>query len=442
MKKNENKKKIKESQNKLSPCLQRKKNIFYKGLLKDFVSNNVLLSPKKTQEELLLPKKKIIPSTSHHRRTKSNNQNYIQYMTSNNINFNSVSKLSFILRQKKLENNNNFNNNYSSVSRNKRKNNYEENKKSSNLLSISFSLKDFRNNIVNAFSHSNIFDNKNNNLMNNKNKIINLKNNKSVFNFDNYMNIEETRNTTSITNFNNSILLYNKNKEKEKQNSKSTKYIKINTKPSKKIYSSSKNSSQIITYTNNDIIKEKIKPKSNFYRYIYKNNNNIIKTKKSNKNTSNITNINTNTNTCTNNNTNNLILTKKTFRNSQKYFSKLTNNKKFNFMNPLSVCDKTTNFNYLEFDNDDNKNFNGNICPSTTRNSKKKKIKRDLCHKYNKRKTKSQDNNNCKIGINNTISEFKSVEEIHFIFVQINQKKKAFFEKGTFEKENTEKVNL
>ena len=178
MKKNENKKKIKESQNKLSPCLQRKKNIFYKGLLKDFVSNNVLLSPKKTQEELLLPKKKIIPSTSHHQRTKSNNQNYIQYMTSNNINFNSVSKLSFILRQKKLENNNNFNNNYSSVSRNKRKNNYEENKKSSNLLSISFSLKDFRNNIVNAFSHSNIFDNKNNNLMNNKNKIINLKNNK------------------------------------------------------------------------------------------------------------------------------------------------------------------------------------------------------------------------------------------------------------------------
>ena len=57
-------------------------------------------------------------------------------------------------------------------------------------------------------------------------------------------------------------------------------------------------------------------------------------------------------------------------------------------------------------------------------------------------KTKSQDNNNFKIGINNTISEFKSVEEIHFIFVQINQRKKAFFEKNNFEKESTEKINL
>ncbi len=443
MKKNDYKKKIKESENGLSPYSQKRKKIFSKSLFKDFGSKRILLSPKKSQEEFILPKKKIIPNTSHHRRTKSNSQNYIQYMTNNYSNLNSsISKLSCIFRRNKMSNNinnidniNNYNN-YSLVSRNKIKKNFEENKKSNHLLSISFSLKDFRNNIVNAFSHSNIFDNKN--IKSNKNKIINLKNDRSVFSLDNIMNIEDTRNTTSITNYNNYNLKYNKNKQ---PNSKSTQYIKINKKQNKNLYSSKKNSSQIITYTNNDIIKEKVNVKSNLHRYIYKNNNNIKVNKNNNNNNKNSNNGNSNSsNKNSNNNHNNLMLTKKTFRNSQKYFSKLSNcNKKLSIINPISEFDNSTKIHYLEIDNDDSKNKN--VCPSTTRNSKKKKIRKVIYNKSNsqnhnnnnntKRKTKNKENN-YKIGINNSINEFKSVEEIHFIFVQINQKKKAFFERNNY----------
>ena len=465
MKKNENKKKTKNSKKKLSPCSQKKKNIYTKSLLKDFESNNGLLSPKKSQEELILPKKKI-PNTSQHRRTKSNSQNYLQYMTNNNNNLNSSeSKLSFIFRRKKLGNNiNNYNyNNYSLVSRNKGlKKFYDENKKSSNLLSISFSLKDFRNNIINAFSHSNIFDSKNSKNKNKKNKIINLKNDRSVFSFDNIMNIEDTRNTTSITNYNNSNLIYNKNKEKN--NSKSPQYIKINIKQKQQLYTSKNKSSQIITYTNNDIIKEKVvSPKNNLHRYIYKNSN--IKTKKNNnKNNSNNNNGNNNNNDKNSNNNNgnskfnnikchsNSMLTKKTFRNSQKYFSRLSNNnKKLSIINPISEFENTGNNNYMELDNDDdNKSNNKNLCPSTARNSKKKRTKKEMknCNKTykqnhyslnSKRKTKNKET--YKKGTSNPINEFKSVEEIHFIFVQINQKKKAFFEKKNFE-ENKDKYKI
>ena len=87
-----------------------------------------------------------MPNTSHHRRTKSNNQNNIQYITNNNSNLNSsVSKLSFIYRRKDKESKHST----SSVSRNiKYRRNLNVNKKTSNLLSTSFSLKDFRNNIT------------------------------------------------------------------------------------------------------------------------------------------------------------------------------------------------------------------------------------------------------------------------------------------------------
>ena len=56
-----------------------------------------------------------------------------------------------------------------------------------------------------------------------------------------------------------------------------------------------------------------------------------------------------------------------------------------------------------------------------------------------KRKTKNKET--YKKGTSNPINEFKSVEEIHFIFVQINQKKKAFFEKKNFE-ENKDKYKI
>ena len=408
MKKNENKKRIKDYQNKLSPKLQRKKYYFSKNLIQDYEINNIILSPKKSQDELILPKKKLMPNTSHHRRTKSNSQNYIDYLTNKNINLNtSISKLSFIFGKKELENNYN----YSSVSRNKKfKNNFNENKKSSNLLSISFSLKDFRNNIINVFSNKNPHESKNNNEKNIN--IFNLKNNKSIFRFDNITNIEETRNTTSITNFNNSNLIYNKhlnNKDKETEKSKSTKYIKINQKVYKQLYSSKNYSSKIITFTNNNTKIEKndkASQKFNLHKYI--KNNNI-----SNKL----------------NNTNNLILTKNTFENNKKYFSK---ENIFN-INPISELDNDDNFYIIERKN---KYMNKNNFSPIGRNLKIKKIKKDISPKYKKRKAKSLENN-CKININcnNRMGEFKSVEEIHFIFVYINQKKKEFFEKNLIEKQ-------
>ena len=132
----------------------------------------------------------------------------------------------------------------------------------------------------------------------------------------------------------------------------------------------------------------------------------------------------------------NSMLTKKTFINSQKYFSRLSNNnKKLSIINPISEFENTGNINYMELDNDDdNKSNNKNLCPSTTRNSKKKRTKKEMKN-FNKtykqkhyslnskRKTKNKEV--YKKGTNNPINEFKSVEEIHFIFVQINQKKKA-----------------
>ena len=423
MKKNGNKKQAKEYLNKLSPSFQRKKHYYFsKSLFQDFEPNNVLLSPKKSQDELILPKKKIIPNTSHHRRTKSNSQNYIQYISNKNSNLNtSVSKLSFIFGRKELENNYN----YSSVSRNKKckNSNNNENKKTGNLLSISFSLKDFRNNIINAFSNSNLFDSKNNNK---KSNIINLKNSKSILNIDNITNIEETRNTTSITHFNNSNLKYNKhinnlNTNKQNQNSKSTKYIKINQKEKDKekenrqLYSSKNISSKIITFTNNNLAiekKEKASPKYSLRRYIKNNNsNNYNKLNQSN----------------------NLILTKNTFINSKKYFSK----EKICNINPISEFDNVN----IEPIKKKKSIIKNNFTP-IDKHYKIKKIKKETSPKYKKRKTKSQENN-CKIGINysNNIGKFKSVEEIHFLFVYINQKKKEYFEKNNIEKLNKNKDN-
>ena len=178
--------------------------------------NNILSSPEKIKEEIYSPKKKGIFKTTYHRKTKSSSQVYVPYITNNNINVNnnnSISRISFILKND-INNCNNKNKLFCSTSRNryeifkKRFNNYNnKNKKSSNLLSISFSLKDFRNNIINTFMNSEINGHKNeisNKYSNNTNK-----NNKSLLNFDNLNNIEETRNTTSITGFNNSNLLCN-----------------------------------------------------------------------------------------------------------------------------------------------------------------------------------------------------------------------------------------
>ena len=415
MKKKENKLIIKNSPRKLSPSSNRKVHFFSNNLLKDFEINSAGISPKKSKEELILSKRKLMPNTSHHRRTKSNSQKYIQYTTSNNTNLNSsVSKLSFIYRRKDKESKHSP----SSVSRNiKYRHNLNVNKKTSNLLSTSFSLKDFRNNLMNVFSHNDILETQYNKKYNN---FMNLKHNKSLlFSFDNPTNIEETRNTTSITGFNSSNLLYNNHfNNKKKNNAKSTKYLKINIKkniPSS--YSSKNNSSKIITFTNNNIIKEKGSPKKSYQRYTYKHNN--IKTK------NNLNKIN---------NVNKLALTKKSFKYNHKSTCKSTKDKKL-LINPNNETNYI-NFNYL--DSKDNldyemssirtlRNTNMVIC-SSIKNNSKKKSKKETYTKYKKRKTKSQEND-YKIGINENDIDFKSVEEIHFIFVQMYQKKKAFFEK-------------
>ena len=416
MKRNENKKIVKESQSKLSPS-HRKKNVLSHNIFKDFEMNGIALSPKKSQDELFIPKKKLVPNTSNHKRTKSNSDNYIQYTTNNNINLNS--KLSFTFRRKK-ENKNNKE--LSSPSRNKNINdNLDELKKTNNLLYTSFSLKDFRNHIINTFSNHNLHETKNDNKYSN---IINLKNNNLVFSFDNIItNIEDTRNTTSITGFNNGNLLYSKPiKNKDDQNAKSTKYIKIHKKQNNQLYFCKNNSSKIISYTNNNIIKEKISPKTNLHRYIYKYNN--IKT---NKNNSKL------------NSTNNLILTKKTFRNSQKHSTNIHKDKKL-YINAVNESDFISNLNYFNNKKNSNNDINTSrftqnmkksLCSSTTNNSINKNKRKDY-KKYKKRKTKSQENN-FKMGINEN-TEFKSVEEIHFMFVRLIQRKKAFFERNNIDK--------
>lgn len=420
MRRNDNKTPISYSQTRLSPSnlKKRKRNIF----VKDFETNKIALSTKKSKEELVIPKKKIVPNTYHHRRTKSSGQDYMEYTTNNNNNINinsSSSKLSFIFSRKEKDKNYDV----CSVSRNKKfKNNLEENKNSnSKLLSMSFSLKDFRNHLINSFSKNNLKELKSNNKCSN---IENLKNNKSLFNFDNNLtNIEETRNTTSITGFNNSNLIYSKRiNNKGKQNSKSTKYIITKNRESKKL-SSKNSSSKMITYTNSNVIKEKAFPKYNLHRYIYKHYNsrpkyNLSKSK----------------------NNSYLALTKKTFRNSQKCFSNLYNGTKL-YIKPNNESENNSKSNYFDLKNNFNDEFDNintvknekkNIWPSTNNNSKNKQIKKETFAKYKKRKTKSQENS-YKFGINENEADFKSVEEIHFIFVQISQRKKAFFKKKNIE---------
>ena len=434
MKKTENKKIIKEYQNELSPAFHKKKIYFSKSSFKSNEKNNILLSPKKTQDELILPKKKIIPHTSNHRRSKSNSGNYIHYMANNNSNLNqSRSKISFIFRKNDLKKYN-LKNNYSLMSRNKNIiKNFNDIKNKSNLLSLSFSLKDFKNNIMNAFSHSNL----NKPKINKKNNVIKIKKNKSLYKFDN-TNIEETRNTTSITCFNNSNLLYNKKhnlKENENPNSKSIKYIKINRKSNMKLFSAQKSPlKKIITYTNREVIKEKnnVKFKCVLHNYIYKNN---IKGKNKNNKIK---------------NTNNLILAKKHYKNTQNNFSKKGKNKIINiFCNPISEMEND-NYKYYESyrkkqninkiyccsssSSSKNKNINKIYCCSSSSSSKNKNIQKKSCLKNKKKKNNSQENN-CKIGVNYdySIKEFKSVEEIHFIYVEINQRKKEYFSKNNME---------
>ena len=351
---------------------------------KKYEINNILSSPKKNKEEIILPKKKLFPNSACHRKIKSESQNYFQYLNliDESNNNNSISKLSHLFKKNDL---NKMNKNYinNSCSRNKYesfKKKFNDNKKSNNLLSLSLSLKDFSNNIINIFTNPN-----NNDIKSNKYSTKSqLKDKKSLlFNFDNLNNIEETRNTTSITGFNNSNLFHKKQmiiKENNK-NVKSSNYIKINRKPKEKLFSINNNLDKKITNNNNNINQVKIKEKSNLYRYIYNHDN-----------------INS--------------------------VPKIQNQRKISFVNAISENLKLhykNKINHYELKN----GFNYNI------KSIKSQKQKDIYKSLKRRKNKSQENiqkNKNRIEYINELGNFKSVEEIHFLFVQMNQKKKEFFE--------------
>ena len=203
---------------------------------------------------------------------------------------------------------------------------------------------------------------------------------------------------------------------------------------------------------NNEEIKEKekdkITPKYNLHHFIYNHNN--IKTKTDSYNT----NINSNTNTnvnCSskinkyNYNNSNLSSAKKSLKNSEKYFPRIKKDKKLIIINPVAESYYDVPCTYYRSEDEYNKVmqtsmvspkkskiFNKSNFPSTTTNQNKCKIKNIFTFsKKTLGRQKSQENH-CILKQSetmSTINEFNSVEEIHFMFVQINQSKKQFFEK-------------
>ena len=411
MKKSTNQKTGKEFKKILSPSSKKKKCIFNKNLFKDVEINNLALSHKKSQDELLLAKKEIVSNKNHRRIKLSYNNNFENMATSdkkyanktpiNQVSLNKNKKI----KEKEIKNKTNKKD---SISRNK--NNY---KKSYNILSICSSLKEFRNNI------------NNNNFLNNEYNL----NNKSVFNFDNSNFIEDTRNTTSINNwkntFNNTNLLTNNKslnkKEKEKSNQKTKKIKKINKKQNSKLNTSMDNNLKInYMNSNKKIFKDKFNHNYNLHSFIYRN--------KKPKNISNKRYY--------------LNSSQKSFRNSEKNLKRIKNCKKLNINNSMSEeyndypqsfirTEKKlkNNINSSKISKKYNQSSFKNYFPSSFSNLKSKI--------FGFPKKKKRDNNKSQVKNLNlksyenakAINEFDSVEEIHFKFIEINQRKNEFFEK-------------
>ena len=472
MKKNETKKSTKEYKNMLSPSFKRNKMTFSQDLFKDLETNKMPLTQKRSQNKLFLNKQKVVPHRNH-QRYKSNLENYPENITNaeNIIGTNpSISQMSFYAKNKPKEKGKEKEKyvDYktyikNSVSRNIKSNSNNTNQlikfDNDNILSFTCSLKDFRNFVINSCSSKNNFNlpKNNHNYYNNE---IKSKKNKSLFSTDYISNIEDTNNTTSINNnISNSKLIYSKQIISEK--GKQKKYIKINRKHSRKLYSSMDNNLKInynnANYSkNNEETKEKEKdkiiPKYNLHHFIYNHNN--IKTKTN----SNKTNINTNSNCSskinkynynTNKIQNDLSAVKKSLRNSGKLFPKIKNDKKLSIFNPVPESYYDVPCTYYRSENESNKDmpttmvspkkskiFNKSSSPSTTTSQNKCKIKNVFTFSKNKLGRQKSQENYCYLKQNgsgpialNTINEFNSVEEIHFMFVQLNQSKKQFFEK-------------
>ena len=184
------------------------------------------------------------------------------------------------------------------------------------------------------------------------------------------------------------------------------------------------------------------------HHFIYNHSNIKTKTNSYNTNTNCSNKINKyNYNTSTNQN--NLSTAKKSLRNSEKYFPRIKNDKKLSIINSVEETYYDVPCTYYRSENEYNKDmpasmvspkkskvFNKSNFPSTTTNQNKSKIKNIFTFSKNKLGRQKSQENHCylKQNINgpmplSTINEFSSVEEIHFMFVQINQSKKQFFEK-------------
>lgn len=404
------KKKSKKYKNILSSSLKNPQNSCKQNLFNDLNINKLQLSPKKSQDELILKKNKIV-SNKYHRRINSkidyNNENITNY--ENNIGLNSPINKNFT----KSKNN----------KINKKKDDLlfgtnisKKQNKQNNLLSISSSLKYFRNNIINSCPLNNNINNQQNIKKNNNKKI----NSKSVLYLVNLTNIEETRNTTTINNKSNLIKSRNHNDKENVNQSKNSKPILNKKKQNKKLNSSMDNNiKKNFLNSNKEIAKDKNCPKYNLQRFIY-NSNNINSLNNINK-------------------YKNLNSSKKSFRNSEKNLGKIKKNKNFNIMSPnselsskdsLSLCFSEKNFCNLKdsskvYQNNNNYTYKNNY--SSFIANKNANINNDC--EYYRGKNKIQINSN-KLNINgfNIINEFDSVEEIHFIFVEINQNKKKYFE--------------
>lgn len=408
MKKNENKRKINEFQGKFSPSVQRKKNYYNKYLLKDYEKKKIFISLKNPNAELIISEEnKNLFNTSNHKRIKSNQKNFIRAIDNKKMNLNkSTSELSFF-RDNELKNKNTKKNSCF-VNRNKKYNNNFNENNLKNLLSIDFSLKEFRNKIMNSFFHTNLSGEKNKN----KRKIINLKNNNLKFNLNKSYNKEETRNTTSISGSNNTNIISNKNAyEKEEKNIKSPKHIINKRKSNDQLFSLKSSSTKKITRTYKIVPKQKALPKCNLYSLSNKKNN--INANKKNKQLI---------------KKNNLILAKKTYQSNHKYLSKEGNSNNFVLFNQNSGLENYT-FNYLESYREKNNLSN---CSSVIINKNMNvKYKNKSKSKKNKKKVRESSYKE-RISCNYSFKEFKSVEEIHFLYVYINQKKSEFFEKNNF----------
>ena len=330
-----------------------------------------------------------------------------------------------------------------SIKHNSKYNNTNTNHKKSNGFNYSCcSLREFRKFIIMDYTNNLLKKSK-------KNK------NKSLIICDNLKNyFDET--TTSTTNFNNSNLLYIKKHSKNNNNSN-----RISNKNSKKIINNENNikttqlTNNINIYnknnkSNKNPIRNNFSPHSNLELYIHKNyykntNENKISLKKFNNNSKNITsNFNPTQKNWKYSRDTNPISETINSSNTHPSKSKIKNN-----TDVKNISQKNyTNTKKKEKTEKKTRNFSISVVPLSKKYNNKRsytkefsKMTRNNKSTRNKVRSKSQQkeiNSNTKndiivknkVSIDEVCDECTSIEEMHFIFVKIEQEqKKSFFGK-------------